>query len=45
LGENGAFGKLGVSIVVRSDDQSKIDKCTLMILEFINEKKIEVVER
>ncbi len=38
-------GKLGVSIVVRSDDQSKIDKCTLMILEFINEKKIEVVER
>ena len=38
-------GKLGVSIVVRSEDQSKIDQCNLQILKFINEKKIEIVER
>jgi molybdopterin-biosynthesis enzyme MoeA-like protein len=38
-------GKLGVSIVVRSDDQSKIDKCNLQILKFIKQKKIEIVER
>ena len=38
-------GKLGVSIVVRSEDQNKIDKCSLQILKFIKEKKIEIVER
>lgn len=38
-------GKLGVSIVIRSEDQSKIDLCNSEILEFINEKKIELVER
>ena len=38
-------GKLGVSIVIRSENQSKIDKCNSQILEFINEKKIELVER
>ena len=38
-------GKLGVSIVLRSEDQSKIDICNLQILEFINEKKIEIVDR
>jgi len=38
-------GKLGVSIVVRSEDQSKIDQCNLQILKFIKEKKIEIVER
>ena len=38
-------GKLGVSIVIRSEDQSKIDKCKSQILEFVNEKKIEVVDR
>ncbi len=38
-------GKLGVSIVMRSEDQLKIDKCNLQILEFIKEKKIEIVER
>ena len=38
-------GKLGVSIVLRSEDQSKIDICNLQILEFIKEKKIEIVER
>ena len=38
-------GKLGVSIVLRSENQSKIDECNLQILKFVNEKKIEVVER
>ena len=38
-------GKLGVSIVLRSEDQSKIDMCNLQILEFIKEKKIEIVDR
>ena len=38
-------GKLGVSIVIRSEDQSKIDNCNSQILNFVNEKKIEVVER
>ncbi len=38
-------GKLGVSIVLRSENQSKIDLCNSQILEFINEKKIEIVDR
>ena len=38
-------GKLGVSIVIRSEDKSKIDKCSKEILDFIDEKKIEVVDR
>ncbi len=38
-------GKLGVSIVIRSEDQSKIDYCNSQILKFVNEKKIEVVDR
>ena len=38
-------GKLGVSIVIRSEDQNKIDNCNSQILKFINEKKIEVVDR
>ena len=38
-------GKLGVSIVIRSDDQNKIDNCNSQILKFVNEKKIEVVDR
>ena len=38
-------GKLGVSIVIRSEDQKKIDKCSTEILEFVNKKKIEVVIR
>ena len=38
-------GKIGVSIVLTSEDQSKIDKCSSQILEFIKEKKIEIVER
>ena len=38
-------GKIGVSIVLTSKDQSKMDKCNSQILEFIKEKKIEIVER
>ena len=38
-------GKLGVSIVIRSEDQSKIDICNSQILEFVSKKKIEIVER
>ena len=38
-------GKLGVSIVLRSENQSKIDVCNSQILKFIKEKKIEVVDR
>ena len=38
-------GKLGVSIVIRSEDQNKIDNCNSQILRFVNEKKIEVVDR
>ena len=38
-------GKLGVSIVLRSTDQNKIDKCNSEILKFVSEKKIEIVER
>ena len=38
-------GKLGVSIVLRSENQSRIDDCNSQILEFVNEKKIEVVDR
>ena len=37
-------GKLGVSIVLRSLDKKKIDKCNEQILEFINKKNIEIVE-
>ena len=38
-------GKLGVSIVIRSENQNKIDDCNSQILKFVNEKKIEVVDR
>jgi len=38
-------GKLGVSIVIRSEDQSKIDSCNSQILRFVNEKNIEIVDR
>ena len=37
-------GKLGVSIVLRSVDKSKIDNCNLQILEFVKTKNIKVVE-
>ena len=37
-------GKLGVSIVIRSEDQTKIDNCNSQVLEFVNKKKIEIVD-
>tara|TARA_Y100000992_G_scaffold231575_1_gene162675 strand:- start:56 stop:805 length:750 start_codon:yes stop_codon:yes gene_type:complete len=38
-------GKLGVSIVLRCENQSKIDICNSQILAFIKEKNIEIVDR
>ncbi len=38
-------GKLGVSIVIRSDDQNKINVCNSQILDFVKQKEIEVVNR
>ena len=38
-------GKLGVAIVIRSIDKSKIDNCNSQILEFVNKKKIEVISK
>ena len=36
-------GKLGVSIVLRSTDQKKIDLCNEQILEFVKTKNIEIL--
>ena len=38
-------GRLGVAIVLRSDEQSNIDKCNSEIIKFVKEKKIEIVEK
>ena len=38
-------GKLGVSIVIRSEEQAKIDVCISQILDFVKEKNIEIVDR
>jgi molybdenum cofactor synthesis domain-containing protein len=38
-------GKLGVSIVIRSEDQNKINICSSKILDFVKQKKIEIVNR
>jgi len=38
-------GKLGVSIVIRSEKKSKIDECSEQILDFIKKMKIEVIDR
>ncbi len=38
-------GKLGVSIVIRSEDQLKINNCSSQILEFVKEKNIEIIEK
>ena len=38
-------GKLGVSIVLRSDNQSKINDCKLQILKFISEENIQQSEK
>ena len=36
-------GKLGVSIVLRSTDQKKIDLCNEQILKFVKSKNIEIL--
>ena len=38
-------GKLGVAIVIRSDEQSKIDICISQILEFVNKKNIKIINK
>ena len=38
-------GKLGVSIVIRSEVKSKIDECSLQVRDFVKKMKIEIVER
>jgi len=38
-------GKLGVAIVLRNSEQSKIDKCNSEIIKFVKEKNIEIVEK
>ena len=38
-------GNLGVAIVLRSEEQSKIDNCNSQILEFVKKKKIEIANR
>ena len=38
-------GKLGVSIVIRSEDKSKINDCSNQILDFVSQKKIKIVDR
>tara|TARA_B100002019_G_scaffold287386_1_gene299294 strand:+ start:577 stop:1326 length:750 start_codon:yes stop_codon:yes gene_type:complete len=38
-------GKLGVSIVLRSEEKSKIETCNAQILDFINKRKIDIVDR
>ena len=37
-------GKLGVSIVVRSENQTKIDDCNSKIMKFVSQKKIEIIK-
>ena len=38
-------GKLGVSIVLRSSKKDRIENCASKILSFVNEKKIQIVDR
>ena len=38
-------GKIGVSIVIRSDNKNKINNCELQILNFVNKKKIGLIKR
>ena len=38
-------GKLGVSIVLRSSKKNRIENCASQILSFVNDKKIQIVDR
>ena len=37
------FGKIGVSIVIRSTDKKKIDDCYKEIVSFLKKKKINII--
>ena len=37
--------KVGVAIVLRSEDESKISICNNQILKFINSKKIQLIDK
>ena len=37
-------GRLGVSIVIRSPDKKKLDRCNAEIMDFVKSKGIEIVE-
>tara|TARA_Y100000590_G_scaffold453886_1_gene599715 strand:+ start:506 stop:1258 length:753 start_codon:yes stop_codon:yes gene_type:complete len=39
------LGKIGVSIVLRSTEKNKIDDCHKQIINFINKKNIQIIER
>ena len=39
------LGKIGVSIVMRSTEKSKIDDCFKQIVSFIQKKKIQIMDR
>ena len=38
------FGKIGVSIVVRSTEKNRIDDCSKKIVSFIQKKKIPIIK-
>ena len=38
-------GKIGVSIVIRSENQKEIEKCSKEIIDFMVKKSIKLVER
>ena len=38
-------GKLGVSIVIRSSNKTKLEKCNSEIIKFVESKNIEIIEK
>ncbi len=39
------LGRIGVSIVVRSDDKKKIDDCSKKIINFLRKKKVNLIDK
>tara|TARA_B100000029_G_scaffold104363_1_gene94904 strand:+ start:1435 stop:2187 length:753 start_codon:yes stop_codon:yes gene_type:complete len=39
------LGKIGVSIVIRSDEKKQIDVCSKKIINFLKKEKIRIIER
>ena len=39
------LGKIGVSIVIRSTEKSKVDVCYKQIVSFLNKKKVYIIYR